>query len=222
MTAEEVVLPEPGRSLLRRTWSTLNEWLHNPTGTPGFVIGGGTMLAARWHHRDSKDLDIRIEESNGSGAIVQMAFDSALQTKFDQAMQHAGARHRQRSSMRQMVYVFGDPKDPDAPRVDLVELPPKLKIPAIWTKTEGMFFWSASNAEILAGKWKDRRSDLVVRDVYDLGVAGLIDGHALQQALAADGDHQQLDEMVARLAAKREALKGVGLICTAWLSESSQ
>ena len=207
MMREEVILPEPGRSLLRTTWTTLNKWLDDSTGKHGFVIGGGTMLAARWHHRDSKDLDIRVAEGDASGAVVQMAFDPSLQTRFDQAMQRAGARHRQRSSMRQLVYIFGTPEDPGAPRVDLVELPPKLNIPSVWTQTEGMTFWSASNAEILAGKWKDRRSDLVVRDVYDFGVAGLMDGHAVQQALATDGDRHQLEEMVARLAAGREALK---------------
>lgn len=206
MTAENVIFPEPGRMLLQRTWSTLNEWLRGPTGEPGFVIGGGTMLAARWGHRKSKDLDIRVVDSSASGLIVQMDFDPKLEERFDQAMHRSGAQHRQRINKRQIVYVFGDSQDPEAPKVDLLEGPSKLNVPEIWTASEGMSFWSASNAEILAGKWKDRRGDLVLRDIYDFAVAGLVDGHALQQALTTEGDHQQIDEMIAALAAGRETL----------------
>lgn len=118
-----------------------------------------------------------------------------------------GAKHRQRISERQTIYVFGNPTDDEAPKVDLFEGSTKLKTEEIRTESEGMSFWSASNAEILAGKWKDRRNDLLLRDVYDFGVAGLADGHALQLALTTDGDYRQLDEMIARLAAGRETLR---------------
>lgn len=207
MTPEQVVFPEPGRTLLHRAWRTLKEWLHNPGTGPGFVIGGGTMLAARWRHRNSKDLDVRVVETNGSALIVQMEFNLELQNRFDEAMQGTGAEHRQRINERQIVYAYGDPRDLRTPKIDLFEGPPKLRIPEIWSESEGMLFWSESNAEILAGKWKDRRSDLLIRDICDFAVAGLADGPALQQALTVDGDHQQIDEMIAQLAAAQETLK---------------
>ena len=203
---EHVALPEPGASLLRQTWPTLQEWLRRASGEPTFVIGGGTMLAARWGHRASKDLDIRVQETNGSGLVVQMAFDAELERRFDRAMKRAGARQRTRLSTRQTIYVFGDPSDEGTPRVDLSEIPATLDTNPVWTQMGPMSFWAAPNAEILAAKWKARRGALLTRDVYDIATAGLLDGRALQRALTTDGHEQQLDEMVASLEAARQTL----------------
>ena len=127
-----------------------------------------------------------------------------LETSLDREMHAAGARAKKRSSPLELMYVFGEEDDVNPPRVDLVELAPKLYGQTIWTESEGMRFWSAANEEILAGKWIDRRDDSPVRDVFDFAVAGVRDGHALQRAMATKGTAQDLDAMVERLANAQE------------------
>lgn len=207
MRTERVILPEPGRTLLRRTYGILSQRLRGGSGQAGFIIGGGTMLAARWKHRNSKDLDVKVNDTEGCRAISRMADEPMLETALDREMQAVGAWTKQRAGRLQLVYVFGDERDADPPRIDLAELPPKLKREVIRTESEGMQFWSASNEEILAGKWKDRREDPPVRDVFDFAMAGLMDGHALQRALTTDGTADDLDKMIERLAARRRQLQ---------------
>ena len=207
MRTERVILPEPGRTLLRRTYGILSQRLRGGSGQAGFIIGGGTMLAARWKHRNSKDLDVKVNDSEGCRAISRMADEPMLETALDREMQAAGAWTKQRAGRLQLVYIFGDERDADPPRIDLAELPPKLKREVIRTESEGLQFWSASNEEILAGKWKDRREDPPVRDVFDFAMAGLMDGHALQRALTTDGTADDLDKMIERLSARRRQLQ---------------
>ena len=57
---EHVVLPEPGRSLWTKTYEVVRDELKR-IGTPR--LGGGTVLAGRWKHRTSVDIDLSIEPS---------------------------------------------------------------------------------------------------------------------------------------------------------------
>ena len=56
---EELRLPAPAAALLEKTQAILDAHVtpHTPGGE-GWKLGGGTVLAARWHHRESFDLDI--------------------------------------------------------------------------------------------------------------------------------------------------------------------
>ena len=133
-----------------------------------------------------------------------------LEASLDREMHAAGARAKKRSSQLELMYIFGDEDDKDPPRVDLVELAPKLRGQVIRTESEGMSFWSATNEEILAGKWIDRRDDSPVRDVFDFAVAGVRDGHALQRAMATEGTARDLDAMVEQLARTQEQYRAEG------------
>ena len=84
------------------------------------------MLAARWKHRNSKDLDVRVNDTEGCRAISRMADEPMLETALDRQMQAAGAWTKQRAGRLQLVYVFGDERDADPPRIDLAELPQLL------------------------------------------------------------------------------------------------
>lgn len=172
-----------------------------------FIIGGGTMLAARWRHRSSKDVDVKVNSTKGYRIISRMAEEPTLEQALDREMRAAGAWGKQRNGAYELIYSFGNKNDDDPPRIELVELPPKLKGQVIRTESEGMQFWSASNEEILAGKWKDRREDPPVRDVFDFALAGEMDGHALQRALATEGTAKDVDSMIERLAVRRSELK---------------
>ena len=211
MRTEQVVLPEPGRTLLRRTYPILVRRFGGDSAKAGFiVVGGGTMLAARWGHRASKDLDIKVNNSEGYRAVSRMSEEPMLEASLDREMHAAGARAKQRSSQLELMYIFGDEDDKDPPRVDLVELAPKLPGQMIRTESEGMSFWSATNEEILAGKWIDRRNDSPVRDIFDFAVAGVRDGHALQRAMATEGTARDLDTMVEQLDSAQERYSAEG------------
>ena len=63
-------LPEPAGSLHARTRDLLDAWLPEVMPPDGvWAIGGGTMLAARWKHRKSMDLDIALPSQSGLSAL---------------------------------------------------------------------------------------------------------------------------------------------------------
>lgn len=74
LRTEHVVLPEPGRQLLHAGYPILRQWLPDAPGRAGFVIGGGTMLAARWGHRSSKDIDVKVNSETGYALIASKPF----------------------------------------------------------------------------------------------------------------------------------------------------
>ena len=77
------------------------------------VIGGGTILAARRSHRESKDIDIRIRIVDGIDALTRIDEGPARIIALDRAMQEAGAESVLRMSAHQRTYLFGDTKSRD-------------------------------------------------------------------------------------------------------------
>ena len=58
---KDLTLPEPARTLLSRTRAILDRLRHAANaGRSGWIIGGGTILAARWRHRESRDIDLLV------------------------------------------------------------------------------------------------------------------------------------------------------------------
>ena len=200
LRTESLVLPEPGRQLLHAGYPILRRWLTDRPGQASFIIGGGTMLAARWHHRSSKDIDVKVNGETGYALVSRAREEPMIKAELDRRMTAAGSSGGRWLSPVQLVYTFGAPGDDDPPRIDLTEFAPKMPMAVIRTTSEGMTFWSSTNEEILAGKWKDRRFYPPVRDVFDFAVAGLEDGPALQGALAMDARAEALNDMVRRLA----------------------
>ena len=80
-------LPEPARTLLGTTFETINNALAGvlPEGQE-WRLGGGSLLAARWRHRRSTDVDIFLPESSGIAAL-----DPRSNPKFAEAMSAVGA-----------------------------------------------------------------------------------------------------------------------------------
>ena len=66
---KEVPLPENSAAILEQIAPVLDQFLD----FNNFVIGGGSVLAARWHHRRSFDVDLFTTESEGTMAIHQQA-----------------------------------------------------------------------------------------------------------------------------------------------------
>ena len=165
------------------------------------------MLAARWGHRSSKDIDIKVNSQTGYPLVSRAREEPMIEAKLRRQMTAAGSTGHLWLSPVQLVFTFGDPADKDPARIDLTEFAPKIHMAVIRTTSEGMAFWSSTNEEILAGKWKDRRLKLLVRDVFDFGVSGIVDGLALQGALSMDASAGALDKMVQELAEQRGRLQ---------------
>ena len=58
---EDLTLPEPARTLLGRIRATLDAYVIPCTpARSGWQMGGGIILAARWRHRESLDIDLLV------------------------------------------------------------------------------------------------------------------------------------------------------------------
>lgn len=68
---EELTLPRPALALWRRTRDTL---LAARSGlddeADGWRLGGGTLLAARWDHRVSTDIDLTVAEASERDVLL--------------------------------------------------------------------------------------------------------------------------------------------------------
>lgn len=62
MNAERLRLPEPAGTLWKRIREPLKRALGSRGAPTELKLGGGTVLAARWEHRKSHDIDIVVPE----------------------------------------------------------------------------------------------------------------------------------------------------------------
>ena len=169
---ERIDLPEPARTLLRRVKAALDEWV-----TPVCLeeapwrIGGGTLLAARWGHRLSTDIDIFLDERSGLGAL-----NPRRDMGFTTAMENAGAEKLSVED-RSLKFQF------TAGRVEIAQLDPKPKVGHEFALVEGWRIPALRNTQILAGKLSGRGLRSPARDIFDIAVAGLKDPDALEEAV---------------------------------------
>ena len=64
-----LTLPTPAASLWRATREAITDALTN-IGHPGiYRMGGGTILAARWRHRRSWDIDLQVDPGTDLGKL---------------------------------------------------------------------------------------------------------------------------------------------------------
>lgn len=174
-----LTLPEPARSLFRKTRPILDRHVTRITpGRTGFALGGGTLLAARWNHRRSTDLDIFIHPDTEL-ALLSKSRDPA----FWKAMYDAGATdielHRD----------FATPtiRFPDG-RIELILGRPTPRLGQYTTDVEASETTVLSAAQILTAKLVGRGLRPPVRDLYDVAVADIADRAALTIAVNAMPD----------------------------------
>ena len=82
---EELTLPEPGRELFIRTQKLLvrGAGLAERTQSPRTMFAGGTVLAARWRHRSSKDNDIHCRNDGNDGVLTRLRQVPAMWTHWE-------------------------------------------------------------------------------------------------------------------------------------------
>ena len=68
---EELKLPANSAALWRETRDIVRDAVTELTGDPTrYAIGGGSILAARWQHRASYDVDIIVPPDTSPGVVL--------------------------------------------------------------------------------------------------------------------------------------------------------
>ena len=175
MQRAQIVIPGNPGIVLGRIAPVLSEWL----GGDGCALGGGTVLAARWQHRVSTDIDLFTDLERYQRAIVRQREKVASKLRSLVARTGHGSVEVERGWLR-VQFV-------EAP-VALMTIPrPTIRDPYCeWV--QGTEVPTESTAEILARKVQSRILDLgafTARDLYDLLVAREQDPDALRRVLAS-------------------------------------
>ena len=180
-TRERLILPEPARALHARLWGTIAEYIDDLAGTiepdagdalplPAWSFGGGTILAARWDHRQSHDLDVQLHTGLPLHDLAHgLAHDPTLTA--DAEIIHAGSElievRRGRAS------------------IDLYQAPTTIAAGHRTGTVQGQPAGILPSAEILHGKLRDRGLAMPTRDLLDLAVASETEATALEIAINA-------------------------------------
>ena len=202
---EALTLPEPGRELFVRTRKLLvrGAGLAEKTDRPRAVFAGGTILAARWHHRTSKDIDIRCAHHAEDGVLTRLRRLPVMLTRWNQWLGEAGmaplewkTAHKARSQIRGR-------EGENEPTLEIGQFAAPLETSVARAHVDGADIWVASTEAILAGKWWGRRHNPPVRDVFDWAVAATMAPHAVQMALETVKASDAIDRFVDTMAARR-------------------
>lgn len=193
-TPERLTLPEPARGLHRALWSTIAHHIEDVSPAdetdqvdiqaPSWSFGGGTILAARWDHRRSHDLDVQIDTSlplhDLAHALVGDATISDEVEIGQPAPELIELRH-------------------DRASIDLFQKDVAIAAGHRMGIVEGLHAGVLPSAEILYGKLRDRGIVMPTRDLLDLAVASEIEPEALEIAANAFTEDDIADRIQAIL-----------------------
>ncbi len=169
---DRLTLPLPARGIWLRVRSLLEPALERlgPEAGP-WKIGGGTVLAARWSHRESTDLDLTVNAGTAIPALFASS-DDDFETEIRRRGGHSITFDRDRCTI---AFSTG--------KLDLCALDPTPGEGHADALVDGEPAVILNNAQILCGKLR-RANRSPVRDVFDIVVAERLDPHAL--AIAAN------------------------------------
>ena len=174
--SEQLALPDNACVLWRATRDITRRGIAELTGrSSSYAIGGGTILAARWKHRISKDIDIVVAEQTNPGGVLG---DS--DSNFKREMEMLGASVRPKARGKLVSAEWQEQK---------IDIWATVPIPASGAGTaivDGKKETLLSTTQILRGKF-ERGEDCLVRDVYDVLVAGKLDRKSLVAAANGAG-----------------------------------
>ncbi len=169
-------LPEPAADLLAKTHHILDAFLTPVTpGRSGWALTGGTVLGARWRHRESSDLDLVVHPET---EIARLA--KKHNPDFWRAMETAGATGIELGGTPTLHFPTG--------KIELITTPP---VPRMGHTTETLETGLAvllGPAQVLTGKLRHRSLAAPVRDLYDVAVGWRIDPAATAIAVNATNE----------------------------------
>ena len=170
-----LTLPSPARELWLASREVVRDGLEQiRQGQAEYVLTGGTILAARWRHRKSFDIDILVAENT-----PLHRGDDPEATDFRRRISAIGGSPSYSRELNKFKITF-----PDGGGIDLWARSPILGNTTKREDVEGREEAVLSNVQILRGKLE--RGDMnLVRDVYDVLKAGTYDPRALEAAANA-------------------------------------
>lgn len=178
-----MILPEPARSLWRRVAAPLRAEMNTLDRFEPWKIGGGTTLAARWNHRKSTDIDLKVAPNAGL-ILLRSKYGGTL----EKTMEQLGAT-RIRHQDRQISIHF------DEGKIDIAQ---GRCVPATGHTVESMDGHAEivlSTPQILHGKLHGRSLRSPVRDLYDFAVTNELEPEALEIAVNTLHDGQFTETM---------------------------
>ena len=165
-------LPEPARTLLHSAFEMIDDALTGvvPRGQR-WRLGGGTLLAARWGHRKSTDIDIFLPKNSGITAL-----DPRWNPHFAKGMHALGASKVEVQTLSlKFSFLSG--------RIEITQLDPIPNLPPETAVVDGREVAVYGNDQILAGKLHGRGRRMPARDIFDIAVARHEDPSALRTAV---------------------------------------
>ena len=164
---ETLELPEPARTLFRKTSAALEKHLSAYAADgEGYKLGGGTILAARWKHRRSNDLDVLFHPDTKT---------SHFEAELGKALEKAGGTPLGWGEWSRIE--FGEN------HLDLLKGEPTPAVGHRPAVIDGSPVTVLTNVQILNGKLGYRALDPPTRDVYDIAVCGIDDPESLKIVL---------------------------------------
>ncbi len=160
-------LPEPARTLWTRHREAIERIATTPGGESRIMLGGGTLLAARWKHRESTDIDVLLpDRDNLNDALKNGPLDLAAAT---------GGEHKESSRHRLKVEL-------ETGMLDVAAIKPQMPGLEERVDVEGRNETVLTSAQILRGKFY-RTDRSITRDAFDFAVAADKDPRALELAV---------------------------------------
>ena len=171
--AEDLTLPEPARTLLSRTRGILDTYVTPRTpDRSGWTIGGGTILAARWRHRESRDIDLLIHPRTETRFL-----QPAAAPELHRRLEATGARKISFGRFSQILFAES--------KIEMLAAEPQPRTGHRRALVDGREATTLASSQILTGKFANRSLNPPVRDLYDFAVAGTSAPRALMIAVNA-------------------------------------
>ena len=168
---EDLTLPAPARTLLSRTRAILDTYVTPRTpDRSGWIIGGGTILAARWRHRESRDVDLLVPPGPRRGSCNRRPRRNCTA-----GLEAAGARKISFGRFSQILFAES--------KIEMLAAEPQPRIGHRRALVDGREATTLTSSQILTGKFANRSLNPPVRDLYDFAVAGTSAPRALMVAV---------------------------------------
>ena len=167
-TDKGLILPEPAHSLLEKTRDILDRHLSPyAADLEGWKIGGGTILAARWRHRRSSDLDLLLHPDTDTEH-----FDEDGPGTLYQDLEDAGATTIHLDDFSLIQFPEG--------WIEIMKEHPQPASGHGPTLVDHLPATVLSSAQIMSGKVFNRGLNSPVRDLYDIAVSAVKDPEAIE------------------------------------------
>lgn len=160
-------LPEPARTVWRAHRHAIERIAAEPGGESRVLLGGGSVLAARWEHRRSTDIDILVPERHTLN-------DAAPGGPVDLASATGGTEPE--VLPRQIRVTVGEGK------IDIAAITPELAGLEHNEDVDGRQTLVLASEQILRGKL-NRTDEVLARDALDIAVAARAEPRALELAI---------------------------------------